>query len=353
MFTSPSKRVYISRHVVFDEIVFPFAKPANLYDVVQDAHVEISTFSDLQDWFTPSQLHKTQGEKSKACEVAKSSSQISHDTHHAQEELQGENVPPTCDNEPTRDDFLSNFLSNHDGQDVATNSTLVSSESKDVAHDDLLSNEPHDDEMGLNDELSNGETQVVSDDLISVIDETRDQDESPSATQNEERCMSHPHYIEANNELEVDEGGIKVSIKPHDDAILSDERSSPLPKKPCKMFHHLISLERERESFIVVRDKRPSNVVKDKEPFNVLKDKKPSNVVRDKEPSNVVKDKEPYDVSDYSRDDFPGSKFSLIFSLRKPPFLIHNRTQTQPFYDRLQHPSYVATLLPSFSDTRQ
>ena len=42
----PSERVYISRHVVFNETVFPFAKPANLY-VVQDAHMEISRFSDL------------------------------------------------------------------------------------------------------------------------------------------------------------------------------------------------------------------------------------------------------------------------------------------------------------------
>lgn len=45
-----SKRVYISRHVVFDELVFPFAA-GNSHDIskLQDS-LPLSTFADMDEW---------------------------------------------------------------------------------------------------------------------------------------------------------------------------------------------------------------------------------------------------------------------------------------------------------------
>ncbi|KAJ8615855.1 hypothetical protein MRB53_035227 [Persea americana] len=67
---------------------------------------------------------------------------------------------------------------------------------------------------------------------------------------------------------------------------------------------------------------------------------------------NISSDSDP-SHSGYSKDDSSGSEFSMIFCLNKPPSLFHNRTQTQPFCDRLQLPSSVVELLPSFFDTGQ
>jgi hypothetical protein len=45
----PTRRIYVSRHVVFDEGVLPFTEPAHLYDNAPIQRV-ICTFSD---WMTP------------------------------------------------------------------------------------------------------------------------------------------------------------------------------------------------------------------------------------------------------------------------------------------------------------
>lgn len=45
-----SHKVYISKHVVFDEIFFPFVSNKSFYDNIMQASLHLTKLSDVDEW---------------------------------------------------------------------------------------------------------------------------------------------------------------------------------------------------------------------------------------------------------------------------------------------------------------